>query len=168
MAVSKQIIFEIISFHFRNKMKTFDYSKLKNVRGNTQTTEKIYIKIMRKILENLQLDFIEAESQRPWDFRVFIDENTTLKIEMKKTQSKKVMLNDTLPKNDVYFIIIYIGKKSKIICINGDEMLGLSRFWINDFQKELCMLKQKNKFYDGYITTYARPNFSFSIKHLIN
>ncbi len=133
---------------------------------------------MREILQDMNLKFKEAGSQQPYDFRIEISKNETLLLELKKTGSFIVYLNDTLPKYDTYYIIIYTGKifktKNKkeilpqILSLNGKEIVDSSKEWVYEFQRELENIKQKYKNKSGFISVYPRPTYKFNIEHLIN
>ncbi len=169
--MSQREMFDLIMMTFESMMiNNFESMKTKN--GKTQASESIYKKIMRKCLEELNIFFEEAGSQQPHDFRIPVNESM-LNLEMKKTNSVVVMLNDTLPSSKGYYIIIFT-KREKIIGYRGDELLN-----IGCTNEELEILYQKQKefleFKDqakkkntGFLNSYPRQNYSINFKDLLN
>lgn len=139
--------------------------------GNTQKSERIYNYEMEECLKKLKLTYVKAGSQSPYDFRISVD-NSVLLLEVKKTDSLKIFYNDTLPSDNVYYIIIYTGKLKKhphpcLVYLNGSKLIEDNE-WVFEFQKDLQNLKNKYKrIGNGKISVYPRPTYSGSIKKFI-
>lgn len=139
--------------------------------GNTQNSERIYNYEMEDCLKKLNLSYIKAGSQSPYDFRISVN-NSIMLLEVKKTDSLKIFYNDTLPSDNVYYIILYTGKLKKysypsLIYVNGTELI-YGNEWVFEFQKDLQKLKNKYKrIGDDKISVYPRPTYSGSIRKFI-
>ena len=111
--LQKELIFKAIYELFKKKFSSDDFLQLKTKDGNTQKSERIYIKIFRKMLKDMGFVFTEAGSQQSKDFRIDIGANK-LYIELKKTDSFTIYFNDTCPSSNIYYIIIFSGKTYKL------------------------------------------------------
>jgi len=157
---------------------------LKTRRGNTQKVERIYIKKIKDILDKKNIVYEEAGSQQPYDFRIKISPKIILKIDIKKTDNYTIICNDTPPKINCYYIVIFTGKDNirtkinpKVIGINGKVILNLNENkWINEYQEMVNKCKEfaKRKRRENkdknipLLNAYTRPNYSFGIKYFIN
>tara|TARA_B110000211_G_scaffold123498_2_gene142444 strand:- start:3655 stop:4194 length:540 start_codon:yes stop_codon:yes gene_type:complete len=143
-------------------------------KGNTQTPERQYIAKIKQILGEEGLTFSEAGSQQSKDFRNI--GGIGLNIEVKKTDSFKIMCNDACPTEDINYIIIFTGKTTRkenyppqLIFKNGQEITEESP-WINDYLKAVNVLKDTYCRGDaardlpGPLSVYIRPNISVDIR----
>lgn len=174
--IYKDLIFNII---YKKVDKLYQNSisnqNLKTIRGNTQNSERNSIILVKKILDELSINYKEASSQQSKDFRIEILKDVYLNIEIKKTDSKNVFFNDTMPNDDIYYIILFTGNKTirpKCIGINGYELIK-NDLWILEYEKELQKIKEK---YCGInsivrkhnIKVYPRPTYQSNIGYLLN
>lgn len=147
---------------------------LKTIRGNTQNSERNSIILVKKVLDELSIKYKEASSQQSKDFRIQILKDEYLNIEIKKTDSKNVFFNDTMPNEDIYYIILYTGNKTikpQCIGINGYDLIK-NDLWILEYQKEIQNIKNK---YCGIkslvkkhnIKVYPRPTYQSDIGYLL-
>ena len=151
---------------------------LKTNSGNTQNSERILITRIRERLTQMGLTFQEAGSQQSKDFRNV--GGIGLDIEVKKTDSFSVYFNDTLPSPDIYYIVVFTGKRyqtkpdlpPKIIYCNGERFIRESP-WIEEYRQEIEKLKDKyargeaKKKLPGIMEVYPRPTYKANIEHLI-
>lgn len=151
-------------------------------KGDTQKIERIYIDIIKRCLNYLKYHYEEAGSQQSKDFRNLC--RIGLNIEVKKTDSTTVFFNDTLPSPDIFYIIIFTGKKykrktdiqPKIIFINGYELCKRDLYLLLDYKKDIEWMKDKwgRKGKSGnaekfvYFSVYPRPNYKINIVHLLD
>ena len=173
-----------VSYDFLKKSKTQS--------GNTQLAERDIIRVVREILQMLELTFTEASSQQPYDFRIrlpgyetfqpteeqirngdiFVEEQMAmLLLEVKKTDSNTIYFNDTCPNKLVNYLIIYTGKifKTKpeilpaIYSINGSEIIATSP-WLLDFKGDIDALREKYRETEGIMTVYPRPTYKANME----
>ena len=178
--LQKELIFKAIYELFKKKFSYDDFLQLKTKDGNTQNSERIYIKIFSKMLKDMGFVFTEAGSQQSKDFRIDIGANK-LYIELKKTDSFTIYFNDTCPSSNIYYIIIFSGKtykkkksiKPQIIGVNGQEFCSKS-LWIEEYKKDIENLKNKwgrgenAKKLLGPMSVYPRPTYKANIKFLLD
>lgn len=165
-----------------------DISSLKTKNGDTQKSERDYIKMIKDIFDNMGLKYTCAGSQQSKDFRNVSRDGSTLEIniEIKKTDGVTIKFNDTLPSVDVFYIIFVTGKCFKkkenispqIICTNGYDLVEHDIYRLLDYKKWIENGKnewgRKNFSKDNnanklkYINVYPRPNYSMNITHLLN
>lgn len=175
-------LFGTIKKHIIENVRSNKILDLKTQDGNTQNTERDSISIIRNCLDNLNMTYNEAGSQQSKDFRNI--NNSDLNIEIKKTDNYKVFFNDTLPSEDIYYIIFYTGKiyKSKkninpqIIFINGIDLIGDDIDMALEYKKDIEYLKDKwarkkkninaNNF--KYLSVFPRPTYKTDIRHLLD
>ena len=122
-------------------------NSIKTTKGNTQNSERYSIDFFKRVLESLSLDYNIAGSQQSKDFRNV--GNIDLDIEIKKTDNLTIFFNDTLPNENIYYIIFFTGKTFKnetknidpcILFINGYDFIKDSP-WVNEYYKEINELK---------------------------
>lgn len=153
---------------------------LKTKKGLTQTKERYYIAKITETLHRMNVPFEGAGSQQSKDYRNVNGIN--LHIEVKKTDSFKIIFNDTLPTSDIFYIIIFTGKEYKtksniepqLVFLNGSTLVEESNDWIQEYKKEVELLKNKycrgenKKKLQGCMEVYVRPTYSANIRHLIH
>ena len=89
----------------------------------------------------------------------------------KKSDTTKIMLNDTLPVADTEYLIIYT-KKPQLVFVNG-AFFPQSSPWVHDYLDEINRLRdkycrgEKRKELCGVMEVYARPTFKADISGLI-
>jgi hypothetical protein len=116
----------------------------KTVKGNTQESEREFIKIVNDSLVKLSGHTVEqAPSQQAIDFRNVHVGDQLINYECKKVNTgNKFIFNDTVIKPDVYYILNYVGLK-KILIKKGSDIELLSEKTITSIIKEdLEFLKQ--------------------------
>ena len=149
----------------------------KTKKGNTQASERDVIKKIKKILDGMKLTYTEAGSQQSKDFRNV--GGIGLNIEIKKTDSMMVYFNDTCPSKDIWYIIIFTGKKNKknteyiippqLLYINGAEFIKDSP-WLEDYIQVITTLKDKYARGESknqlpvIMEVYPRPTFKAKIE----
>jgi hypothetical protein len=178
---------------FFNQIKNKACEKIKNINniktinGNTQSSERISIKLIQDILVDMNLNYTCAGSQQSKDFRNVYKNVKSLgiNIEIKKTNETIIYFNDTLPSIDVYYIIFVIGKTYKdsnknippqIIFINGYDLIKDDFDNLMEYKQDIEYLKNKwarkkcnikaNSF--NHFSVYPRPTFKTDIKYLLN
>jgi len=153
---------------------------LKTKKGLTQNQEREYIKIIKQTLNRMNLSFEVAGSQQSKDFRNV--GGIGLNIEVKKTDSQKIIFNDTCPTDNIFYIILFTGKEYKtkpniepqLVFINGKSLVENSNEWINEYEREIEILRNKycrgenKKKLNGCMEVYVRPTYSANISHLIH
>lgn len=177
----KEIVFNAIFKLLKHYFNIDDLKKLKTKKGNTQNSERSYIKIIRTILNNMGLTFTEAASQQSKDFRIKINNNLILHMECKKTDKFQIYFNDTCPNKDIFYIIIFTGKeykrkksiKPQIIGINGNYFYKQCIPWIEDYRKKIEYLRdyygrgENAKNLSGPLSVFPRGNYFGKIRELL-
>jgi hypothetical protein len=177
---AKQLFYEISCELNKHISQAFILST-KTEKGNTQISERIIIQKIGTILDSMGLTYVEAGSQQSKDFRNV--GNIDLNIEVKKTDNTTIYFNDTCPGKDIYYVILFTGKKYKrtpeknispqLIFINGEEFIKDSP-WIEDYISEINALKDKyarganKKLLEGIMEVYPRPTFKANICRFIS
>ena len=181
----------IKKFYFKkicNELKNIDLNTISDIKtnnGNTQISERKYIPIIKQCLDKLNYSYEEAGSQQSKDFRNI--KNIGLNIEAKKADKFNIFFNDTCPSSDIYYIIIFTGKKYKkknmidikpqIIFINGYDLIKDDIYYIIDYNKEIKASKdkwnrKKNKNGNAckfkHMKVNPRPTYMSDIKYLLN
>lgn len=165
-----------------------DISNIVTINGDTQNKERTSIKLIKDVLDNMSLKYIEAGSQQSKDFRnVYKNvKSLSINIEVKKTDSFTIYFNDTLPSIDIYYIILFTGKVYKrnpennipqqIIFINGYDLIKDDLKLLLEYNKDIELLKDKwarkkindKANYFKHFSVYPRPTFKTDIKYLLN
>ena len=107
------------------------YNKCKTTGGNTQNAERIYISEIKKVFDSMNIDYECASSQKAKDIRI---KSPQINIECKKTDSTTIMLNDTLPDKDTYYLYIITGNKKykpQLKIINGEKFLEGNEWYLD-------------------------------------
>ena len=180
----RQEFFEKLKNASQEEVNKISIEEFRTKNGKTQQSERQSIKIIKEILKRWK--FIEINrkqkyndnvfksktfyinsSQKPNDFIIKLNNDLIIKIEVKKTNSNRVILNDTLPFQTDY--IIFCSKKifehPKVLYIDGRKIKKKS--WIDKLVEDLDKSKQlakQGKDDDDIIRAYPRPNYSMSIK----
>lgn len=146
------------------------FKKCKTVKGKTQTAEKIYMDYVKQVFYEQCLNFDEASSQSPKDIRVV---EPKLNFEVKKTDKTTIMLNDTCPSSDVYYIYIITGTKKfkpHIKIINGQNFINENE-WYRQYLEEIDKIKKKYcignnaKCRNSPLKCYVRPNWKVDLTY---
>lgn len=164
-----------------------DLRYLKTIDGNTQISERLSIRLIENILVELNLNYTKAGSQQSKDFRNIYKNVKSLgiNIEIKKTNTTTIYFNDTLPSQDIYYIILVTGKQYKnhkknipqqIIFINGYQLVKDDLDLLNEYKQDIEYLKNKwgrKKYgskakYFKHFSVYPRPTFKTDIRYLLN
>jgi uncharacterized protein YfbU (UPF0304 family) len=169
----KQQLFERIEKIMRESISLDFIEGLKTKNGDTQSSERPIIAKMCEIFDQHQITYKQAGSQQSKDFRNM--NGIGLDIEVKKTTGNCVYFNDTLPNEDIYYIIFYTGKKTKtseikpqLLFINGKKFVENSP-WVKEYEAELTALKDKwargdgKKQLSGCMSVYPRPTYKADI-----
>ena len=101
------------------------------VNGETQIGGKVAEDFVAKVLTEMGLSFTRAGTQGSRDFQNV--GGIGLDIEVKKTNSNKVIMNDTRPVRHIHYIIFATAAKVKsknpaTIFKTGEELIGVSNF----------------------------------------
>uniref|UniRef100_A0A6C0D0D1 Uncharacterized protein n=1 Tax=viral metagenome TaxID=1070528 RepID=A0A6C0D0D1_9ZZZZ len=173
------------------KQRCYEIKDIRNlitVNGETQNKEKLSIKLIKDVLDGMNLKYTQAGSQQSKDFRNVHRgvKSLSINIEVKKTDNKIIYFNDTLPSCDIYYIIFYTGKKFKratkndvqpqIIFINGYDLIKDDLELLNEYKKDIEYMKNKwgRKGTDGnackfkHFSVYPRPTYKTDITYLLN
>lgn len=146
------------------------FKKCKTIKGKTQTAELFYMDYVKQVFYEQSLNFDEASSQSPKDIRVT---EPKLNFEVKKTDKTTIILNDTCPSSDVYYIYIITGTKKfkpHIKIINGQEFLNGNE-WYEDYINEVNKLRDiycrglNKKCKNTPLKCYLRPRWSVDLTH---
>lgn len=168
----KEKLFHKIKEEIEKKITKEDIVSLVTKSGNTQEPERNYISKVQCILDEMNLNYERAGSQQSKDFRNVGDIH--LDIEVKKTDSDKVLFNDTCPSKNIFYIIFCTTKKKKkyspqMLFVNGMEFLEGTEEWqpkyqqkIKEIKDEFCLGENKKKL-AGILEAYARPNYKCNI-----
>jgi len=182
----KNLLFNQIKSKVCQKIK--DISHIKTINGDTQSSERLSIKLIEDILVDMNLNYTKAGSQQSKDFRNVYKNVKSLgiNVEIKKTNSTTIFFNDTLPSTDIYYIILFTGKKYKrntinniqqqIIFINGYDLIKGDLQVLMEYKEDIESLKDKwarkksnnkaNSF--NHFSVYPRPTYKTDIKYLLN
>tara|TARA_B110000971_G_scaffold172434_1_gene177332 strand:+ start:125 stop:658 length:534 start_codon:yes stop_codon:yes gene_type:complete len=167
-------VFIKIKYLIKIKIDEEFIENLKTKKGDTQKSERIYIQKIKDIFDENNITYEEAPSQQSKDFRNI--NGTGLNLEGKKTDSKTIIFNDTCPNKEINYFIIFTGNKTyppQLVFINGQEIVETSMPWIEDYTRELALLKDKycrgenKKNLCGIMEVYARPTYSANISSLL-
>jgi len=184
--LKKEQLFKDIEREVINKTHGIDMSTMKTTDGETQKGERISIKIMKGILDDMGLIYECAGSQQSKDFRNVCrpGSGVVINIEIKKTDGTIVYFNDTCPSIDIFYIIMFTGKKfkkkkdipPKIIFINGYELLKDDEELIYMYKSVMETIKNewgRKKIGDcakGFkrMSVYPRPTYKADISDLLS
>ena len=189
MSFKSEVLFKTILEKVRNRV-TYDFLKsLKVKSGNTQSSERDIISVIRDTINWLGLTFSEAGSQQPYDFRIRLpghetfspteedirngkiyvgEEIAMLLLEVKKTDSNCIYFNDTCPSSQTNYIIISTGKiyssakrPELLPAVYGINGSDIiaSSPWLLDFKRDIDALKEKYRETEGIMTVYPRPTY---------
>lgn len=184
----KEKLFEEIKNSVNKHYCDMDMSFMKTKDGETQKTERLSIKIIKSTLDEMGLVYECAGSQQSKDFRNVHrpdDPNISINIEIKKTDGTKICFNDTCPSIDIFYIIMFTGKKfktkkeipSKIIFINGYDLLKEDEENMNIYIREVIepikndwgrkKIGEHAKKFKRF-SVYPRPNIKADISDLLS
>lgn len=164
----------IVQTLIRNNISIEILQLLKTKKGNTQISERTYIQLIKDIFDINNITYEEAPSQQSKDFRNI--NGTGLNLEFKKTDTLTVYFNDTCPNEDIEYCILFTGNKKykpQIIFINGEKIVNTSKPWIEEYTKEITLLKDKycrgenKKKLSGIMEVYTRPTYKANISTLL-
>lgn len=172
-------LFGIIKEKLEEKITIEDIRNTKTNNGDTQISERKTINSVKMVLDDLGLSYTEAGSQQSKDFRNV--GGIGLNIEIKKTDSDRIIFNDTPPSKDIYYIIFHPGKTYKrkknippqIIAVNGSYFIDSSPWITSHYLPLVNILKDlfgrgpNAKNLPGVMSAYARPNMSATITELL-
>ena len=176
-----QALFETIQAQMKSVISTEFILSTRTANGNTQVSERMVIAKVKEVLDGLTLTYEEAGSQQSEDFRNI--GGIGLSIEVKKTDNTTIYFNDTCPREDIYYIILFTGKEYKrrveknippqLCFLNGAQFL-VDAPWILDYIAELTALKDKyargenKKQLSGIMSVYPRPTFKADISSFLS
>ena len=150
--------------------------KPKTKDGSTQSVERIYIEKMKEVLHSVGCTFVCASSQKSKDFQNVTDGMDSYNIEAKKTSSKIIKLNDTLPVADVHYFVIFTGDKTyppQTFWCRGDEFTESSP-WMKEYNNDLEALRDKwgrgpnKKTLPGIMQVFPRKNIDVNITSFLS
>lgn len=192
MKDSSEVIVELFE-KFAGMYEASDFEDLKTSAGHTQVSERSYTSVFKDIVDHSGYKYDQASSQSPYDFRVFLDDSLDAKkvslairtkddlpcldtqlllIEMKKTDSGTICLNDTVPKKEAFYIIITNKDRKKSSGKKIELYIGeqLCEAW-NAYAKDQNAWIQDINEYNDYILdlrkvmgTAACPRANITIK----
>jgi hypothetical protein len=171
---------EEITGKLRERMMAGDsagWESLKTKRGGkTQDSENIAKQYLREVLNLMGLSYEEPSSQKPYDFRN-VGKNVGIRglwIELKKTDSMTVCLNDTLPHPNSWYIFM-LTKTKRVAFLGGNEMITMGRKRDGD----ICAFESIEEYYVnnlsirvyskkcGAFKMCSRSNMSFDVSCLM-
>jgi hypothetical protein len=162
---SKQFCIDL-AIQYTQIMKNINRGNFENQK--TQQREHEYKHIFRSLLEEKGLNFKEAGSQQPVDFRIQNpNDKQIIGFELKSTTSNKIMCNDTFPEPFIFYIILHSKTKRVSSCF-GNELLNdsVSSSTQKLFEQTLSFMKNELFRKNGNLHTYVRPNYQINITHL--
>ena len=179
---SKQQFIDTLIDRLQNEMNQISTQSFRTRNGKTQQSESQSITIIKAILcrwrfteiSRKQKDdsnifkpgtFYINSSQKPNDFIIKLNNDLIIELEVKKTNSNVVILNDTAPFHTDY-IIICSKKKLKhprVLYINGRTVK--KEAWVDKYVQLIDKAKQLAKQgKQSMLRAYPRPNYSMVIK----
>ena len=175
----RQKLFERIQQEIRRELCPDFLKSLRTKQGLTQSIERDYISKINGILQRMGLTYKTAGTQQSKDYQNIDD--IGLHVEVKKTDSFKIIFNDTLPTRDIFYVILFTGKQYKTkaniepqgVFLNGKALVEESNGWIQNYRQEIELLKDKycrgnnKKQLQGCMEVYVRPTYSANIAHLL-
>jgi hypothetical protein len=136
--------------------------------GNTQDRENRYKMIIRDILMSLNIEYEEAHSQEPYDFRLYCGGVKHL-VEIKKLDSTCSKLNDTYPSEDSHYIFLYTAKNKShtpgVLYVRGSDFPD--RDWHNKKKLMIDFLRKSSKSPSGDSSVYPRLNISLNASFFV-
>lgn len=201
--LQKKQIFEVLLQNLSHQFTPEIWKQLHTKNGQTQSAESISKQFVRTSLNDmisrsLITHYTEAPSQKHGDFIIYHDVDgqdvdgqdvdgtnddsitmiptvrQKIILECKKTDSKNIMCNDTLPSQSTDYLIFYtaskcIKDKPQILLINGGYIITPEdQNWIKEYQNTIEQLKILSKTNaKNNIKAYPRPNWSFDITRFI-
>ena len=146
------------------------YNKCKTKGGDTQKAERTYISEIKKVLDNENIEYDSAPSQKAKDIRI---KSPKINLECKKTDSTIIMLNDTLPNKDTYYLYIITGNKTykpQLKIINGDKFLEGNEWYLDYIEtinktKDIFCRGPNKKCKNTALKCYLRPTWSVDLKY---
>ena len=163
---SKEECFQKIVELFNQRLTLEVYEQITTTKGNTQETERIYIDIMKSVLETLNYSYEEAGSQQKFDFRK-VNGIPDFNLELKKTKGYRIMCNDTLPSNKAFYIVIFTGNSHyppQLIAMNGGSLIDDESSWVYDYHRHILFMRELYRGRPGNVSVCARANFSVNIR----
>ena len=157
--VQGDMLAKIFTFQMNKKLQG-NYGSIKTSRGNTQKSERTYIAYAVDVLDGLGLNYTQASSQTHGDFSVNMPSSVDVILELKKTDSGIIMLNDTLPKCDTHYIIIST-KYEKVINLRGSDFNPDQWIEYDKMIKELRLKYRSTS--ESIISAFPRPNYSVKV-----
>lgn len=164
--VRKRYFFEIIKPVLKNKFdEQFKVTNFKTHKGKTQKSEAKYMNVIKTTLTENHIQFTKQSSQRHIDLNSVGPYN--IKIEVKKTDTNRIMLNDTIPRKGVFYVII-LSKHEKVLFIEGDKLVENDQWYI-EYKKKVDELKDfVKKHRSGCLDAYPRPNYSICVNRFLD
>lgn len=183
--------FRVLQLIKRCLPKKLHDQDIRTINGNTQKGELSIIRMIKDIFIDNHIPFKQASSQQPYDFRIPMkgyedcqpseqdirnknivvgNDFKTLLLEIKKTESNKVMCNDTFPTPFAFYIIIRKNKKRSLTSsdIQGTQGEYHPNPELLKNHKEILLLREGCKKIKGEISMYPRSNFSWDIRRLFS
>lgn len=136
---SKALVIELFGAFCDWYSTDSDFNAHHTKNGDTQNTERDITFVFEETLKEFGYCYKKAPSQKPYDFRVCLDQSITdpesewfrgqrhsvnkkqydtldltndiLLLELKKTQNNNVILNDTVPQLNSFYTIIHLKKR---------------------------------------------------------
>ena len=102
-----------------------DWSMMASKKGNTQERERYYIGLTEEIITEMGGAFNSASSQSSVDIQdISFPDETPFHLEGKATTRHDFMLNDTMIKPDVYYLLLYTKHRIVDIELGADIITG--------------------------------------------
>ena len=161
----------LISVFLDNIKKEFTHDILRSLiceKGNTQDCENRYKTPIRQILGYMKIEFDEAPSQVPYDFRLMFKGIEYL-VEVKKLDTPVSKLNDTYPKEDSHYIFLYTAKNKShtpgVLYVKGCDFPDRE---FHNTRKEMIDFHRKcSKSPTTMSSVYPRLNISIDSSFLV-
>lgn len=173
----REILFNKILNLAKMKITCEMLTALRTHKGNTQASERSSIDLIKNILDEHGLSYVEASSQQSKDFRNV--GGIGLDIEVKKTDGNTLTFNDTCPNSNIWYLVMFTGKKTKrtiippgVIGINGGEFMKDSE-WVHEYQQQIDAIKDNYcrgegaRALSGPMMVYVRPTYRANINKFL-
>lgn len=154
----------LISVFLDNIKKEFTHDILRSLickNGNTQDCENRYKTLIRQILDYMNIEFDEAHSQEPYDFRLMF-KGIKYWVEIKKLDTPVSKLNDTYPKEESHYIFLYTAKNKShtpgVLYVKGCDFPD--REFHNTKKEVIDFYRKSSKSPTTMSSVYPRLNIS--------
>jgi hypothetical protein len=147
----------------RDELESLDTSKYKLKNNQTQATEALYMKDILSIFKRIARKTKMRHSTSPKDLNIITPDGDEIDFEVKAKKDFMIHLNNTIPDEDTYYIIIFYGNtkiKGAIRVIHSTELIT------PDERKSMIALKKTLTAgaIGSNVRYYPRPTFMVNVR----